>query len=139
MNKMAFVHLLKGAIFFSKARFLHSPLRLVHMVTYKCNGRCKICNNWKKINYYNDELSINEIFSMLDDTKKANIKIYTVMGGEPLMKKDLPKIVKYSKKLGFFVNLVTNGYFLKDRYKEIIPFVDIWGCQLILQMIYTIN
>ena len=104
--------------------FSHSPFRLVHDITYQCNCKCKICERWKKSTEIKDELTIEEISNMLRDAKKAGILLYVVEGGEPLLHKDLPEILQYAKRLDFHTTIVTNGFYLKERYKEIIPFTD---------------
>jgi MoaA/NifB/PqqE/SkfB family radical SAM enzyme len=83
-----------------------------------------ICERWKKASKYKDELSNDEIFKMLEDAKKAGIMMYVVEGGEPLLRKDLSEILKYAKELEYITTVVTNGYYLKDRYNEILPFTD---------------
>jgi len=62
---------------------------------------------------------------MLDDAKQAGVLFYTAMGGEPLLREDLPDILQYAKKLGFITTVVTNGYYLKERQTEILPFTDL--------------
>jgi len=108
-----------------KSRFIsHSPFRLVHDITYECNCTCIICERWKKQGNTQNELLTNEIFQMLDDGKKAGMIIYVVEGGEPLYRKDLPEILRYAKQLKYITSVVTNGFYLKNRYNEILPFTD---------------
>lgn len=108
-----------------KSRFFsHSPFRLVHDITYRCNCRCKICERWKKSSDYKDDLSTEDIFKMLDDAKRAGIVMYVVEGGEPFFRKDISRILKHAKKLKMSTTIVTNGYYLRDRCKEIMPFID---------------
>lgn len=69
-------------------------------------------------------MSKEKIFTMLEDAKQAGVLFYVAMGGEPLLRKDLPDILRYAKKLGFVTSVVTNGYYLKERHAEILPFTD---------------
>jgi MoaA/NifB/PqqE/SkfB family radical SAM enzyme len=107
-----------------KSRFFHSPFRLIHDVTYRCNCKCKICERWKKSSDYKNELTTEEIFEMLNNAKKAGIIMYAAQGGEPLLRKDLPQILQYAKKLNFVTTVITNGFYLKERFYEILPFTD---------------
>ena len=108
-----------------RSRFLtHSPFRLVHDVTYKCNCKCIICERWKKSHLSKNELTTDEIFKMLEDAKKAGIVLYVVEGGEPLLRKDISNVLRYAKNLGFYTILVTNGFYLKEKHDEISPFID---------------
>ena len=114
---MRFVNILKN-------RFFHSPFRLIHDVTYQCNCKCKICERWKKSLDYKNELTTEENFEMLENAKKAGIIMYAAQGGEPLLRKDLPLILQYAKKLNFVTTVITNGFYLKERLYEILPYTD---------------
>lgn len=108
-----------------KSRFItHTPFAVSHLITSSCNCTCKTCDLWKKSPGRKNDMTKEEIFSMLDDAKKAGVGIYAVWGGEPLMRKDLPEILRHAKKLGLVTALVTNGFFLKDRCAEIVPYID---------------
>lgn len=102
----------------------HSPLSLTHRVTSLCNARCKHCDLWKKSSEIKNDLSKEDIFEMLKKAKKAGMVKYTAWGGEPLLRKELPEILQYAKKNKFTTQIFTNGFFLKEKYKEIAPFTD---------------
>lgn len=104
--------------------FSHSPFRLVHDITYECNCKCKMCERWMQVSSYKNQLTTEENFKMLEDAKKAGMLFYIVEGGEPLLHKELPRILQYAKKLDFVTTIITNGYYLKERYDEILPFTD---------------
>jgi len=108
-----------------KCRVKKSPFTLIHLLTSKCNCKCEICNLWKNKEDYKEDLSTKEIFSLLEDARKAGIVNYVAMGGEPLMRQDLPEILKYAKKLKFCTIVITNGFYLKERCHEILPFTDV--------------
>jgi MoaA/NifB/PqqE/SkfB family radical SAM enzyme len=61
---------------------------------------------------------------MLDDGRKSGFIFYVIEGGEPFFRKDLSDILEYAKKIHFNTSVVTNGYYLKERYREIIPYTD---------------
>lgn len=108
-----------------KSRFLtRAPYRLMHVVTSLCNGRCIMCEQWKKSPEYKNDLSLEDIYRMLEDAKEAGIVIYTAWGGEPLLRKDLHLILKYAKKWNFITSIITNGYYLKERCNELMPYTD---------------
>jgi len=108
-----------------KSRFItHSPIILSHMITSLCNARCKMCNLWKETHKYTNDLSTKEIFKMLESAKAAGMFCYVVWGGEPLLRKDLPEILKFAKGKGFIITVITNGFLLKERAQEIAPFTD---------------
>ncbi|MEM0467375.1 MAG: radical SAM protein [Candidatus Thermoplasmatota archaeon] len=108
-----------------KSRFLiQSPYRLIHYVTSDCNCSCKACIRWHRLHHVQNDLTLDDIYSMLRNAREAGMIYYVAMGGEPLLRKDLPDILKYAKQLGFITAIVTNGFFLKERRAEILPYTD---------------
>ncbi len=103
----------------------HSPLALAHHVTSLCNARCKMCDMWKRSPRHTDDLSREDIFAMLDDAKEAGMIGYIAWGGEPLLREDLPELLQFAKKKKFLTMLVTNGFLLAERCKEIAPFTNL--------------
>lgn len=87
-------------------------------LTHKCNFHCKHCSISAGKEYHN-ELSFNEIKGILDQLNKLKVEKIELTGGEPLLRKDLNKIIKYSKKLNFKIKLLTNGFLLsEEKLKE---------------------
>jgi MoaA/NifB/PqqE/SkfB family radical SAM enzyme len=108
-----------------KSRFIsHSPFILTHKITSLCNARCKTCDLWKSSSEYKNDLTKEDIFKMLEDARKAGMINYTVWGGEPLLRKELPEILTFAKKNGFITSIITNGFLLKDIYTELVGIVD---------------
>ncbi len=83
-------------------------------LTKACNLNCRHCSVSAGKKLYN-ELSLEEIFVILNQLKKLNIKKIELTGGEPLLRKDLFAIIKYAKKKGFIVKLLTNGSLLTKK------------------------
>jgi len=89
-------------------------------VTGNCNLNCVYCYNsdCKDPKYREKELSIEEIKSLIKETKKYGTKLYTVSGGEPFMREDFFEIIK--QMAGCSVSILTNGKVLtKDLIKEL--------------------
>ncbi|BAL81698.1 anaerobic ribonucleoside-triphosphate reductase activating protein [Caldisericum exile] len=92
--------------------------------TLGCNFRCPFCHNRELVlpTLFPEEI----LFESIEDFLKSRVGLLDAVeftGGEPLIYKDLVKIVKRIKDMGFLVKLDTNGSF-PDRLKEILPFVD---------------
>ena len=104
--------------------YTHYPFILSHKVTSLCNARCKICDLWKESEKHKQDMSKEEIFDMLKKADKVGMIEYIVWGGEPLLREDLPDILKFARELGLYTELVTNGMYLKNKYKEIAPFIN---------------
>jgi len=64
-------------------------------------------------------MTVEEIFSMLDDAKSFGIGVYNAWTVEPLMRSELPEILEYAHSLGLTTSLVTNGLLLKKRLSEL--------------------
>jgi radical SAM protein with 4Fe4S-binding SPASM domain len=56
------------------------------------------------------EMTSRQVRKIIDIFKeKAQIPFFSFTGGEPTLRPDLPELVRYGKKKGFRVNLITNG------------------------------
>lgn len=64
-------------------------------------------------------MSTPEIFRMLDDARSFGIGVYNAWTAEPLLRKDLPDILRYAKGLGLMTSLITNGKLLAHRVHEL--------------------
>lgn len=89
----------------------------------RCNLKCSFCEivgrygapaNWES--YELTPAKFTKILS-LDAVKKALVICFT--GGEPLLNKDLPELVRIARKRKYIVGMVTNGLLLQERLEEI--------------------
>jgi len=62
-----------------------------------------------------DEMTVQELKKILEDTKELGGKKIDITGGEPTMREDLDEIIKIGKKLGYKIELVTNGSLLNKK------------------------
>jgi len=100
--------------------FGRPPFFCNYWVTYRCNSRCEFCNIWRNESLNNvQDADVYHVKKNLEDLKKIGVKMIDFTGGEPLLHKDLPQILAYAKKLGFFVKLSTNGIIYPNRAEEI--------------------
>lgn len=77
------------------------------LVTENCFFKCKTCTFWKK---RSKDLSFREIKHVLDECKKFGIKKIVLLGGEPLLRKDLIRICQEIKDRKMKIELITNGF-----------------------------
>lgn len=91
--------------------------------TLNCNFYCEHCGSCAGRNVFKDELTEKEILKAFNDiAQRYNPKniIIAVTGGEPLLRKDLFRIMKKAKEMGFHWGMVTNGYLLnKETVKKL--------------------
>lgn len=92
------------------------PLVAGHKLLYRCNLTCDMCPFWRRT----DEklLGLEEEIKIMDSLVRAGVLFYGFEGGEPLLRRDLPEILEESHKR-FHTSLVTNGWLLKNRIREI--------------------
>jgi pyruvate formate lyase activating enzyme len=84
-----------------------------------CNFRCPFCHNF--------ELVVNPVAPLMTDEelldylrkRKGLLDGVAITGGEPLMRKELPDLLRKIKELGYAVKLDTNGSF-PARLKEVV-------------------
>ena len=115
-RKLLFVELARrSGVFFSTVSFDPSSAGIV--VTNNCNSKCVACTQWHQRS--SDELSLEEIGELLLQLKRLGIRGITLTGGEPLLRKDLPDIVRKCSALGFEpIAVLTNGLLLRRELAE---------------------
>lgn len=81
-------------------------------ITNVCNLNCSFCikDNRKK-----SEMSIDEFETILKKIDKYTNYIYLHVKGEPLIHNNLDKILSLANKYNKYVNITTNGVFLKEK------------------------
>ena len=97
-------------------RVRRRPFVLSHGINASCNLRCRFCEYWKNPS---KEMSTPEILVMLNDARSFGIGVYNAWTVEPLLRRDLPKILKHAKSLGLVTSLITNGHLLRHRSREL--------------------
>lgn len=87
------------------------PKQLTVAVTAACNLRCKGCN-YPQGFMDRSSLSLQTLRDALDDAVEAGMSVARFYGGEPLLHKDIVKIVEHSTSRGLTTYLTTNGIHL---------------------------
>ena len=86
----------------------NTPLRVLHRITTRCNLKCSFCDH-QLHNIKKNELTTIEIKDSMRQFAKLGTTAWGITGGEPFLRKDLPEIISYSKKLGFLTSCITNS------------------------------
>lgn len=86
-------------------------------VTKNCNLRCKHCYAMLESHDHN-EPTFGQLAALLRELRQGGTLSIRVLGGEPLVRKDLPELIKTIKELGMFCEVVTNGTMLEKRIAE---------------------
>ena len=82
-------------------------------VTYRCNNRCRFCYagcDGACGRLDSPDIEPEKIERIIDIFKsEAKIPFFSFTGGEPLMRKDLERLMRYAVSKDLKINLVTNG------------------------------
>src|SRR3989338_20002 len=84
-------------------------------ITHRCNFNCKHCYVDAPSN---KEMSFGQVKKLAKILKKYKFKKVLLTGGEPLLHKDIGKIIDLFHK-DFKIVLITNGSLIKEKLKEI--------------------
>lgn len=77
-------------------------------ITHRCNLRCRMCGVWKTGNK-EAEINAGQIEIMADNLQKLGTQVISIGGGEPLIREDLPEIVRLFLNRRISVRVLSNG------------------------------
>jgi len=98
---------------------IRPSLRQIHMaITAHCNLRCTGCRYGRDF-MPNSQLPLPIVRQALDDAAVAGAWSIRFYGGEPLLHKDLPKMVRHATDLGLPTYVTTNGMLLEQKFEEL--------------------
>ncbi len=134
---------------FLRSRALGRPFILSHLLTGRCNARCPTCM-WRRPQESSTErpgtenalqasgtasgtasavapageLRTEEVEKLYRQAARAGLVQLVVWGGEPTLRRDLPRLLWTAKEAGLLVTLITNGHLLGRRWPELRGAVD---------------
>ncbi len=82
------------------------PVLCNYYLTYRCNATCSFCDIWERPSPY---ATLETIEKNLRDLKKLGVRIIDFTGGEPLLHRELDKILAVAKQMGFLTTVTTNA------------------------------
>lgn len=94
------------------------PLYVGLFITEVCNLKCIYCFP-NSPNRNVKDLSKEEIFKIVDELYLLGTRYITILGGEPLIRKDFGEIVDYITQKGIMVEVGTNGYYTNARLNDL--------------------
>ncbi|MEW6096678.1 MAG: radical SAM protein [bacterium] len=102
---------------------LPSPLSVQLELTNKCNTNCLHCKRYTWPN--GDEMSTDQIKSILDELERLRVQSVTLSGGEPTLKQDFIDILRYANSKRLNLGVLTNGLEINDALaKALIKYSD---------------
>jgi radical SAM protein with 4Fe4S-binding SPASM domain len=91
-------------------------------LTHRCNLKCIHCYldpQDRKGKERQEELSTEEILSILDEITDAGCLYLLITGGEPLLRRDFVQIYRRAKENGLLVTIFTNGTLISNRILDL--------------------
>jgi MoaA/NifB/PqqE/SkfB family radical SAM enzyme len=92
------------------------PLMVTLSLTDRCNFRCEYCN---LPGMDRDEMSTADWLRAIDELADAGMMRVSLMGGEPLVRKDIGVLIDRLKERGVNVAMNTNGWLVPRRMDDV--------------------
>jgi PqqA peptide cyclase len=85
------------------------PLWLLAELTYRCPLQCPYCSNPLELDRHADELGTEDWLRVLREARALGAMQLGLSGGEPLVRRDLERLIAEARTLGYYSNLITSG------------------------------
>lgn len=97
------------------------PIITSFHVTNRCNLRCSYCyaNVDNRFDENLKDYTTEELKKYIDDLYTLGTRWFIILGGEPLMRKDIGEILEHLDKKNVLIEVVTNGYFAKKHIESL--------------------
>lgn len=98
-----------------------APISLGYILTKRCHLRCKYCYADSKPLTLNEEkhISFDRLVTIFNEAHDIGVVTVLLTGGEPLLRHDLPKIIRLLVKKDFYVHLPTKAYLTERKIKDL--------------------
>jgi len=95
------------------------PYALLAELTYRCPLHCPYCSNPLRLEQ-DGELATEEWCRVIREAAELGVLQIGFSGGEPLVRKDLPDLIRAARESNLYTNLITSGIGLdKKRAREL--------------------
>ena len=98
------------------------PFWLLAELTYRCPLQCPCCSNPLDFAKQGAELSTEQWIEVFRQARELGAAQLGFSGGEPLVRQDLGQLIKASRDMGYYTNLITSGIGLTES--RIAEFAD---------------
>ena len=94
-------------------------MAIAWLITGRCNLNCCYCK-WKD-QRQTAELDTAAVKDLIDQMRRAGVRLISFTGGEPLVRSDIGEIIRHVKRHGLVCKLNSNGMLLEQRLEDIRP------------------
>lgn len=104
------------------------PRTAVMEVTAQCNHTCFFCScPWEySISRPNKELPTEEWEQIMERYRFYGVKHVAFTGGEATMRRDLPQLIEFAKKMHYSTSLITNGRAVDESLLKVVKENDVF-------------
>jgi MoaA/NifB/PqqE/SkfB family radical SAM enzyme len=92
--------------------------RLNLLVTKYCNLHCRMCDYKHFSPFYDQELSLDQLKSVIQEMAALGGEVLELSGGEPMVRKGIYEIISYGRSLNLKVFMATNGVLIGPSEAE---------------------
>jgi pyrroloquinoline quinone biosynthesis protein E len=108
-------------------------LGLLAELTYRCPLHCPYCSNPTVFSPAEGELTTAEWEQVLGEAGEMGVLHVHFSGGEPLLRPDLPALVRVAREAGLYTNLLTSGIGLTPARGELLRKAGLDSVQISFQ------
>ena len=103
---------------FCQCRFLGRkvPLAVRWQLTNRCVARCKYCAVWQTPE---KEMTIDQITAILDEMAAMGTQTISFSGGEPMLRKDIGRILEETAKRGISTEMNSTGWGIPENILQL--------------------
>lgn len=126
MNKGKIKRIAKVFLQCLKAKLLKKriPVKVLLQITGRCNMRCSYC--YAPFDKYKDmqDPSTEQLKKLIEILYSNGMRWLWIVGGEPLLRKDLEHIVDFSISKGIYTELSTNASLITEKHIPLLKKLD---------------
>ena len=115
---------------YRKAAGKPSTFHITIALTHRCMLNCVHCYAGGRRTEGEKELSTEEVKSVLDQARSMGVLQLMFSGGEPLLREDLPELIRYARNLGFLTVVNTNGWLLDRERVAVLKEAGLTQCRV---------
>lgn len=93
------------------------PIAVAWLITGRCNLQCCYCK-WRQQRRV-QELDTAAAKDMVDQMRRAGVRLISFTGGEPLVRADIGEIIRHVKDRGLVCKLNSNGMLVESRLEDL--------------------